>query len=93
MQTEVEALRSLFHTAVEAYVEGEDVTKLASMAKYKMGKLAEWIPSECLRFWGGQGFMAENRISRTYRDMKLAAIGGGANEIMLQVIAKRMGMT
>ena len=93
MQTEVEALRALFHKAVAAYVEGEDVTTVASMAKYKMGRLAEWIPSECLRFWGGQGFMAENRISRTYRDMKLAAIGGGANEIMLQVIAKRMGMT
>jgi citronellyl-CoA dehydrogenase len=93
MQTEVEALRSLFHTAVDAYIAGEDVTMLASMAKYKMGRLAEWIPGECLRFWGGQGFMSENRISRTYRDMKLAAIGGGANEIMLQVIAKRMGMT
>jgi citronellyl-CoA dehydrogenase len=93
MQTEVEALRALFHAAVQAYIDGKDVTKLASMAKYKMGRLAEWIPSECLRFWGGQGFMAENRISRTYRDMKLAAIGGGANEIMLQVIAKRMGMT
>lgn len=92
MQTEVEALRALLHKAVEAYVGGEDVTTLASMAKYKMGKLAESIPGECLRFWGGQGFMAENRISRTYRDMKLAPIGGGANEIMLQVIAKRLGM-
>ena len=39
-----------------------------------------------------QGFMHENRISRTYRDMKLAAIGGGANEVMLQVIAKKMGI-
>ena len=36
--------------------------------------------------------MHENRISRTYRDMKLAAIGGGANEVMLQVIAKKMGI-
>lgn len=93
MQTEIEALRALLHKAVAAYVEGEDVTTLASMAKYKMGKLAESIPGDCLRFWGGQGFMAENRISRTYRDMKLAPIGGGANEVMLQVIAKRLGMS
>tara|TARA_R110002096_G_scaffold287366_2_gene481006 strand:- start:1615 stop:2757 length:1143 start_codon:yes stop_codon:yes gene_type:complete len=92
MQTEIEALRALLHKAVEAYAAGEDVTTLASMAKYKMGRLAEWIPGECLRFWGGQGFMHENRISRTYRDMKLAAIGGGANEVMLQVIAKKMGI-
>ena len=48
-------------------IAGEDVTTLASMAKYKMGKMAEWIPGECLRFWGGQGFMHENRISRTVR--------------------------
>lgn len=93
MQTEVEALRALLHTATAKYVAGEDVTTLASMAKYKMGRLAEWIPGECLRFWGGQGFMHENRISRTYRDMKVGAIGGGSNEIMLQIIAKRMKLS
>ena len=93
MQTEVEALRAMLHIATEKYVAGEDVTTLASMAKYKMGRLAEWIPGECLRFWGGQGFMQENRISRTYRDMKVGAIGGGSNEIMLQIIAKRMKLS
>ena len=93
MQTEVEALRAMLHIAAEKYVAGEDVTTLASMAKYKMGRLAEWIPGECLRFWGGQGFMHENRISRTYRDMKVGAIGGGSNEIMLQIIAKRMKLS
>lgn len=93
MQTEVEALRAMLHSATEKYVAGEDVTTLASMAKYKMGRLAEWIPGECLRFWGGQGFMHENRISRHYRDMKVGAIGGGSNEIMLQIIAKRMKLS
>jgi citronellyl-CoA dehydrogenase len=93
MQTEVEALRAMLHIATEKYIAGEDVTTLASMAKYKMGRLAEWIPGECLRFWGGQGFMHENRISRTYRDMKVGAIGGGSNEIMLQIIAKRMKLS
>lgn len=93
MQTEVEALRALLHSATAKYVAGEDVTTLASMAKYKMGRLAEWVPGECLRFWGGQGFMHENRISRTYRDMKVGAIGGGSNEIMLQIIAKRMKLS
>lgn len=93
MQTEVEALRAMLHSATEKYVAGEDVTTLASMAKYKMGRLAEWIPGECLRFWGGQGFMHENRISRTYRDMKVGAIGGGSNEIMLQIIAKRLQLS
>ena len=45
-----------------------------------------------LQFWGGQGFMAENRISRVYRDTKLVSIGGGANEVMQQIICKEMGI-
>jgi citronellyl-CoA dehydrogenase len=50
------------------------------------------IPTECLQFWGGQGVMNENWISRAYRDIRQTAIGGGANEIMLEVIAKTMGI-
>ena len=93
MQTEVEALRAMLHAATEKYVAGEDVTTLASMAKYKMGRLCEWVPGECLRFWGGQGIMQENRISRHYRDMKVGAIGGGSNEVMLQIIAKKLKLS
>lgn len=92
LQTEVECLRALVYRAVERYVAGENVTTLASMAKLKVGQLAKTIPSECLQFWGGQGYMTENRVSRVYRDARLSAIGGGANEIMLQIIAKLMGM-
>ena len=62
------------------------------MAKYKIGRLAMIVPTECLQFWGGQGVMNENWISRCFRDMRVTAIGGGANEIMLEVIAKQMGI-
>ncbi len=92
MQTEVETLRALTYRAVEKYVAGEDVTTLASMAKLKCGQLTQTIPSACLQFWGGQGFLAENRVSRVYRDTRVASIGGGANEVMLQVICKQMGI-
>jgi citronellyl-CoA dehydrogenase len=50
------------------------------------------IPSECLQFWGGQGVMNENWISRAFRDIRQTAIGGGANEIMLEVVAKSLGI-
>jgi citronellyl-CoA dehydrogenase len=90
--TEVQALRGLTHMAVEKYAAGEDVTMLASMAKYKVGTLATRVPSECLQFWGGQGYMEESRIARMYRDLRLSGIGGGANEIMLRIIARRAGM-
>ena len=34
----------------------------------------------------------ENWVSRAYRDFRLGSIGGGADEIMLQIIARRMGL-
>jgi len=92
MQSKLEALRALLYRAAEVYVAGDDVTKLASMAKYLVGDYASSFPARLLQFWGGQGFMAENRITRAYRDLKLVSIGGGANEVMLQVIAKQMGI-
>ena len=69
------------------------MTEKASIAKYLAGKLALEVPNACLQFWGGQGYMWESRISRIMRDIRLTAIGGGANEIMLQVIAKQMGLS
>lgn len=92
MQSELEAARALLYRTTEQYVAGEDVTKLASMTKFLMGSLANKIPSACLQYWGGQGFMSENWISRAYRDLRLTGIGGGANEIMLEIIAKKMGI-
>jgi len=91
MQTQLEALRALCYRAGEAIVNGGEVVKLASMAKYLAGKLALEIPSACAQFFGGQGYMWENRITRILRDLRIVAIGGGANEVMLEVIAKQMG--
>ncbi|MGB3068970.1 MAG: acyl-CoA dehydrogenase family protein [Ottowia sp.] len=92
LQTEVEALRALTWRAGEFYVAGQDVLQLASMAKLKAGRLTREVADTCLQFWGGMGFTWENRISRLYRDGRLASIGGGADEVMMGIIAKTMGM-
>ena len=91
LQTEVEALRALTYRAVELYVGGEDVTKFASMAKLKAGRLAREVTDACLQYYGGMGFMNETPVSRAYRDQRLGSIGGGADEIMLGIICKFMG--
>jgi citronellyl-CoA dehydrogenase len=91
LATEVEALRSLLYRAVSLYATGEDVTKLASMAKLKVGRLSREVADSCLQFFGGMGFMTETPISRFYRDGRLASIGGGADEVMLGIISKYMG--
>ncbi|MBK9626024.1 MAG: acyl-CoA dehydrogenase family protein [Rhodocyclaceae bacterium] len=91
LRTEVEALRALVYRAVEGYVSGKDVTRLASMAKLKCGRLTREVSDSCLQFWGGMGYTIDNRISRSYRDSRLISIGGGADEVMLGIIAKLEG--
>ena len=91
LQTEVELLRALIYRAGEALVAGEDVTRLATMAKLKAGRLGRELTDACLQFWGGMGFMNETHVSRAYRDSRLTSIGGGADEVMLSVLCKMMG--
>jgi citronellyl-CoA dehydrogenase len=91
LRTEVEALRALTWNAVERYVGGEDVTRLASMAKLKAGRLTREVADACLQYWGGMGFTRDNPISQAYRDGRLSSIGAGADEIMLTIICKHEG--
>jgi citronellyl-CoA dehydrogenase len=92
LKTEVEALRALTYRACEQYVAGEDVTELASMAKLKSGRLRREVSDACLQYWGGMGFTWDNPVSRAYRDGRLGSIGGGADEVMLGIICKYMGI-
>jgi citronellyl-CoA dehydrogenase len=93
MKTEVESLRAMTYRACELYVQGQDVTELASMAKLKAGRLNRLVPDTCLQFWGGMGFTWENKVARMFRDGRLASIGGGADEVMMGIIAKYMGLS
>jgi len=91
LRTEVEAVRALTWSAIEQYVAGRDVTRLASMAKLKVGRLVREVSDACLQYWGGMGFTRDNPISRAYRDTRLVSIGGGADEVMLGIICKLEG--
>jgi citronellyl-CoA dehydrogenase len=82
----------LIYRAAEQLVAGEDVTKLASMAKLKAGRLGRELTDACLQYWGGMGFMNETHVSRAYRDFRLTSMGGGADEVMLMVLCKMMGI-
>ena len=90
LYTELEALRALVYRATELYVGGKDVTKLASMAKLKSGRLCREVGDWCIQFHGGMGYMNESQIVRAYRDARLVSIGGGADEVMLGIICKLM---
>jgi citronellyl-CoA dehydrogenase len=90
LKTEVESLRGLVYMATEKYVAGQDVTEWASMAKLKSSRLLRTVPDSCMQYWGGMGYTWDNRVSRLYRDGRLASIAGGADEVMLGIISKYM---
>jgi len=92
LQTEVEATGALLHKTVGLYIAGQDVTQLASMCKLKAARVARDTADWCLQFWGGMGYIEETSVNRHWRDSRLASIGGGADEVMLGIISKTMGL-
>jgi len=92
LKTEIEALRPLTHQACEHYVAGKSATEWAPKDQLEAGRPDRPVPDTCLQFWGGMGFTYENKVSRMYRDGRLASIGGGADEVMMGILAKTMGM-
>ncbi|MCP4020772.1 MAG: acyl-CoA dehydrogenase [Desulfobacteraceae bacterium] len=90
--TEIECLQQLTYHIVRMKMAGQDASKEISMAKLKGGELLTQVADGCLQIHGGMGLMNETRISRMYRDCRLMAIGGGANEVMSDVIANFSGL-
>ena len=92
LKAEWAATRALVYQATEAYLAGEDVVELASMAKLKASRLGRDIADWCVQFQGGMGYTWHNRAGRAFRDYRVASIAGGADEVMLMVIARKMGL-
>jgi citronellyl-CoA dehydrogenase len=87
-QTEIECLRQLAYHIVRMKAAGLDVTREVSMGKLYAARAIQKVADGCLQMYGGAGFMEEMPISRCYRDARLISIGGGADEIMREIIAK-----
>ena len=62
------------------------------MAKLFSCDLANQIAYDCLQIHGGYGYMEEYDIARAGRDLRLLTIGGGASEVMKEIIAKLSGL-
>ena len=85
---EIEALRQLNYHCTRLLLAERDMTKEVSMAKLKAGRLAREVADTCLQFHGGMGYVEEYPMARYFRDARLLSIAGGADEIMLGIIAK-----
>ena len=92
LQAQVELLRNHNMAVCEAHMAGEDITRGASVAKLTAGRLAREVADACIQFHGGMGYMEETWTARYFRDTRLGSIGGGADEVMLQVLARLDGL-
>jgi acyl-CoA dehydrogenase len=90
LAAKVEAGRQLVYHAAWLDAQGIDATKEVSMVKAYCGELVNQVMYGCLQFHGGMGFMRESTIERMARDARVQAIGGGATEVMLEEVAKRL---
>ncbi len=88
--SQVEAAKALVYNTAWRDAQGQSVTKEVSMIKALCGTLVNEVMYDCLQFHGGMGFIRETAIERMSRDARVQAIGGGATEVMLEEVAKRM---
>ncbi|HLS85533.1 MAG TPA: acyl-CoA dehydrogenase family protein [Burkholderiales bacterium] len=86
----IEAGRQLVWHAAALDAQGRDCVKEVSMVKAYCGELVNEVMYDCLQFHGGMGYMRESAIERMTRDARVQAIGGGATEVMLEEVAKRL---
>ena len=87
---QVEAARTLLYNTAWRDTLGQDVSKEVSMVKALCGTLVNEVMYDCVQFHGGMGYMREAAIERMSRDARVQSIGGGATEVMLEEVAKRM---
>jgi len=89
-QTRIEAGRQLVYRAARLDAAGQDCVRDVSMVKAYCGEVVNSVLYDCVQLHGGMGFMRETPVERISRDARVQAIGGGATEVMLEEVAKRM---
>ena len=89
-QSELDAARELTYRAAWLVDQGEDAVREASEVKAFVAETTNRVVYDCVQFHGGMGFIAETDIERIYRDARIHSIGGGATEVMLEEVAKRL---
>ncbi|MBB4042092.1 acyl-CoA dehydrogenase [Microvirga flocculans] len=87
LSTKVEAARQFVYATAWRMAAGEDCTREVSMVKAFCGELVNEVMYACVQFHGGMGFMRESPIERMARDARVLSIGGGATEVMLDLVA------
>ncbi len=90
LSAKVAAGRQLCYHSAWLDAQGQECVKEVSMVKAYCGELVNEVMYTCQQFHGGMGYVRETAIERMVRDARIQAIGGGATEVMLEEVAKRL---
>ena len=90
LAAKIEAGRQLVYSAAWADAQGRDCVKEVSMVKAYCGELVNEVMYDCQQFHGGFGYIRDSVIERMVRAARIQSIGGGATEVMLEEVAKRL---
>ncbi len=90
-QAEVDAMRASLYHCAWLTEQGHDTAREVSGLKAWGCEVTNRIMYDCVQFHGGMGYMRESAIERMSRDARILPIGGGATEVMLEEVAKRLG--
>jgi alkylation response protein AidB-like acyl-CoA dehydrogenase len=88
LSSEIEALKVFSYYCCNLYDKKIYDVKLCSMGKLLCTELHEKVSTQCLQFFGGNGFSEDYPMARMYRDCRVGTIGGGTSDIMRDIIAK-----
>ncbi len=90
MSTDIAAARLLIHHAARLSDAGHPIAKEAAHAKRFTTDMAMKHVSAALQVHGGNGYSKHYRIERIFRDVRLAQIFEGTNEIQRLIIARQL---
>jgi acyl-CoA dehydrogenase len=92
MTVKLEASRSLTYHALRLFVDGHDAVNEVTEAKLLSQRSSFEVADDALQIHGGAGYMREYEIERVVRDARLGPIGGGTDEVMKEILGKRLGL-
>lgn len=92
MATDIEIGRTFLEKLTLDHMEGKDVVKQVSMAKYWVCEMANRIVQQGVQLHGGYGYMEEYLIARLFRDVRVHTIYAGTTEVMKLIISRLMGL-
>ena len=92
MMIQITAAQEFAYRCIRKVMRGEDATLDISMAKVFCVAVQQYVATTCVQLFGGAGYMWENPAARAFVDTRLVSIGGGADEVMKQVVAKILGI-